>query len=115
MQTIRIFGPVTFPHIDSTGGLGENGGGISALPPFCHMMTLRSATKILLTLALGLPVIQAVLIWVTGLLKSMGDEAGAMIIRHVGTGCQVVWAVSLVGLVIVLALTTLNNQPQDEE
>jgi hypothetical protein len=78
-------------------------------------MTLRSATKILLTLSLGLPVIQAVLTWVVGLLKSMGDEAGATIIRHIGTGCQILWSVSLVGLVIVLALVTLNNQPQNEE
>jgi hypothetical protein len=79
------------------------------------MMTLRSATKVLLTLALGVPVVQAVLIWVAGLLKSMGDEAGATIIRHVGTGSQVVWSVSLVGLVIVLAILALNNQPQNEE
>ena len=78
-------------------------------------MTLRSATKVLLAFALGLPVIQTVLIWVAGLLKSMGDEAGATIIRHVGTGCQVVWAVTLVGLVIVLALVTLDNRPQNEE
>jgi hypothetical protein len=78
-------------------------------------MTLRSATKVLLTLTLGLPVIQTVLIWVAGLLKSMGDEAGATIIRHVGTGCQVVWSVTLVGLVIVLALLTLNDRPQNGE
>jgi hypothetical protein len=115
IQTIRIFGPVTFPRIDSTGGLGENGDGISAHPPFCRKMTLRSTTKLLLTCALGLPVIQVVLIWVAGLLKSMGDEAGATIIRHVGTGCQVIWSVSLVGLVIILALMTLNNQSQNEE
>ena len=63
-------------------------------PHLCQrLMTLRSATKTLLTLALGLPVVQAVLIWVAGLLTSMGDEAGATIIRHVGTGCQVVWSV----------------------
>ena len=34
----------------------------------------------------------------------MGDEAGAAIIGHVGTACQVVWSVCLVGLVIVLAM-----------
>jgi hypothetical protein len=85
------------------------------LSPSRRIMTLRSATKVLLTLALGLPVIQVVLIWVAGLLKSMGDEAGATIIRHVGTGCQVVGSVSLVGLVIVLALVTLNERHQNEE
>ena len=57
-------------------------------------MTLRSAAKTLLVLALALPVVQCVLIWVRGLLTSMGDAAGATIIGHVGTACQVVWAVS---------------------
>jgi hypothetical protein len=78
-------------------------------------MTLRSATKGLLTLALGLPVVQAVLIWVAGLLSAMGDENGAAIIRHVGTGCQVVWSVALVSLVIVLAILAVNEPPQNEE
>jgi hypothetical protein len=80
-------------------------------------MTLRLATKILLSLALGLPVVQAVLVWVAGLLSSMGDDAGAAVIRHVGTGCQVVWTVTLVGLVIVVALVVLNEPrgPQEPE
>jgi hypothetical protein len=77
-------------------------------------MTLRSATKTLLILALGLPVVHIVLIWVGSLLASMGDEAGATIIRRVGTGCQVTWAVTLVGLVIVLALALLNEGPREE-
>ena len=36
-------------------------------------MTLRSATKTLLVLSLALPVVQCVLVWVGGLLTSMGD------------------------------------------
>lgn len=72
-------------------------------------MTLRSTSKLLLGLSLALPVIQAVLIWVGGLLVSMGDEAGAQAIRHVGTACQVVWAVCLVGLLIALAAVVLNE------
>ncbi|MEX2316079.1 MAG: hypothetical protein WD669_02935 [Pirellulales bacterium] len=78
-------------------------------------MTPRSATKTLLVLALALPVVQAVLWWVGGLLTSMGDTAGAAIVRHVGTACQVVWAVSLVGLVIVLGLAALNERPPEGE
>jgi hypothetical protein len=78
-------------------------------------MTLRSAIKVLLTFALGLPVVQAVLIWVAGLLSSMGDQAGAAIIRHVGTGCQVLWTVALVALVIVLAIANVNERPPDGE
>jgi Mn2+/Fe2+ NRAMP family transporter len=75
-------------------------------------MTLRSAAKTLLVLALALPVVQAVLAWVAGLLTGMGDAAGAVIVCHVATTCQVTWAVSLVGLVIVLALVVLNEQSQ---
>ena len=52
-------------------------------------MTLRSAAKTLLVLALALPVVQAVLMWVAGLLTSMGDAASAAIVRHVTTACQV--------------------------
>jgi hypothetical protein len=79
-------------------------------------MTLRSATKILLALSLGLPIVQAVLFWVGGLLANMGDDGGAKIIKHVVTVCQVVWAVSIVGLVITLALVALNEgPPRDEE
>ena len=74
-------------------------------------MTLRSAAKTLLAMALGLPIVQVVLFWVGGLLASMGDQTGARIIQHVGTACQVLWAVSVVGLVIALALVVLNEPP----
>jgi len=78
-------------------------------------MTLRSAIKWLLVVALALPVVQAVLVWVGALLDSMGDAPGAAVIGHVGTACQVVWSISLVGLVIVLALVAMNEQtPEDE-
>ena len=73
-------------------------------------MSLRSAAKTLLVLALALPVVLATLTWVAGLLTSMGDAAGAEIVRHVATACQVVWAVGLVGLVIVLALVMQNEE-----
>jgi hypothetical protein len=76
-------------------------------------MTLRSATKTLLVLALALPVAQCVLIWVRGLLTSMGDSDGGTIIGHVGTACGVVWLLSLVGLLITLALSVL-NEPKNE-
>jgi hypothetical protein len=78
-------------------------------------MTLRSATKTLLVLVLALPVAQIVLIWVRGLLKSMGDAAGGAIIGHVGTVCQVVWALCLVALLIVLSLVVLNDRPPEEQ
>ena len=78
-------------------------------------MTLRSATKTLLVLVLALPVAQIVLIWVRGLLTSMGDAEGGAIIGHVGTSCQVVWALCLVALLIVIALIVLNDRPPREQ
>jgi hypothetical protein len=77
-------------------------------------MTLRSATKWLLTLTLALPVIQSVLYWVAGMLVSMKDEPGAAIIRHVSTACQVAWSASVVGLVIVLTMLVLSQRSPEE-
>ena len=70
-------------------------------------MNVRSAAKTLLVLVLALPVIQCVLIWVRGLLSSMGDQDGAAIIGHFGTACMAIWAVSLVALLILLAVVVL--------
>jgi hypothetical protein len=76
-------------------------------------MTLRSAAKTLLVLALALPVVQAVLVWVGGLLTAMGDAGGAEIVRQIGTACQVTWAVALVGLVIVIGLVVVNEESRE--
>jgi hypothetical protein len=78
-------------------------------------MTLRRSIQCLLVTALALPVVQAVLVWVGGLLTSMGDAAGAAVVRHVGTACQVIWAISLVGLVIILAVAALADRPPESE
>lgn len=77
-------------------------------------MTLRSATKTLLVLVLALPMAQIVLVWVRGLLAAMGDPDGAAMIGHVGTACQVAWALCLVGLVVVLAFSALNDGAPEE-
>jgi hypothetical protein len=78
-------------------------------------MTLRSATKTLLVLVLALPVAQIVLIWVRSLLNSMGDAEGGDIIGHVGTACQVVWALCLVALLIIVSLAVLNDRPPTDK
>ena len=70
-------------------------------------MTLHSATRWLLLLVLGLPLAQAVLVWVGGLLSAMGDAAGAMVVGRISTGVGVLWLISLVGLVVVLGLASL--------
>jgi hypothetical protein len=80
-------------------------------------MTLRRATRWLLVLVLGLPLVQAVLVWTAGLLAAMGDEAGAAVVGRINTGAGVAWLVSLVGLVVVMALASLEssrNRGDDE-
>jgi hypothetical protein len=76
-------------------------------------MSLRSALKTLLVLALALPVTVCVLVWVRGLVLSMGDVDGAAIIQHASTACLGVWTLSLVGLVIVLAIVAVNDRPRE--
>jgi hypothetical protein len=77
-------------------------------------MTLRSATKTLLVLALGLPVVQAVLTWVRGLLAAMGDEAGAAMLGRVMIVGQASWLILLVALLIVLAVLVVTERPMKE-
>jgi len=77
-------------------------------------MTSRSASavKLLLGFTLGLPILLAVFGWVTRLLTAMEDAAAATILRHLSTGCSVLWLVAVVGLVIALAVESL-DEPGD--
>lgn len=77
-------------------------------------MTLRSATKTLLVLTLALPIAQSVLLWVRGLLVSMGDQEGGTIVGYVGTTFQVIWSLILVALVIVLSCYVLTDRPPEQ-
>ena len=72
-------------------------------------MTLRNAVKTLLVLVLALPMVAAVLEWVIGLLRAMGDAEGATVVRYVATACQVAWSVCLVGLLVTLAMMVLGE------
>jgi hypothetical protein len=78
-------------------------------------MNLRSAAKTLLVLVLALPVAQIVLLWVRGLLTSMGDADGGTFIGRVAVLCVAIWALCLVALVIVLSLIVLNDRPPEEQ
>jgi hypothetical protein len=79
-------------------------------------MPLRSTAKLrntvmwLLIATLALPVVALVLAWAGGLLRAMGDVAGAIAVGYVVTACQVVWAVCLVGLLITLAIVVVNDE-----
>ena len=72
-------------------------------------MTLRRAVRILLMLVVGLPLVQAVLLWAAGLLDAMGDAPAAAVVGHVNTAASVAWLVCLVGLVVALAIESLER------
>ncbi len=70
-------------------------------------MPLRPALKTLLALAIALPILYSTLAGVRYLLVSMGDAAGATMIDTVSGASLTLWAVSIVGLVIVTAAALL--------
>jgi hypothetical protein len=79
-------------------------------------MTIRSTLKVLLGLALGLPLLQTLLFWVAGLLRAMGDAAAAEFLGRMNVAVGVVWLAALVGLVVLLAMKAVNEPggAQDE-
>ena len=79
-------------------------------------MTARSATKLLLILVLALPLLLAVIAWVNGLLTARGDASAVNVLGHVSTVLRVIWLVCVVGLVVTLAIQSLDepkNGPSD--
>jgi hypothetical protein len=78
-------------------------------------MRSRTAVKVLLALVLGLPLLQAVLVWVGGLLNAMGDPATSSVLGHVNTAVGIVWLVSVVGLVVALAIQTIDEPREPGE
>ena len=77
-------------------------------------MNSRSAVKLLLGFVLGLPVVLAVLQWVIGLLSAMEDASAATVLEHSRTAIGVLWLLSVVGLVIAMALETLDDGESQE-
>lgn len=74
------------------------------------MKSLHSALKGCLALVLGLPLVQATLLWVArGLLAALGDEAAAAVLDRINLGVGVAWILSLIGLVVLLALRALEQ------
>jgi hypothetical protein len=82
-------------------------------------MHLRTTLKVLLTLAIGLPVLEAVLVWAAGLLAATGDAAAASVLRQINVAAGVLWILTLVAIVIALAvkavLEPLDIVSEDEE
>lgn len=78
-------------------------------------MTLRCAVRWLVVLALALPLGQSLLWWVAGLLRAMGDAPAATVLGHFSTAVGVVWLLCLVGLIVTLALQSLEPRPIAED
>lgn len=77
-------------------------------------MASRTSVKLLLGLVLGLPILQAVFVWVGGLLAAMGDETAANVLGSVNTVTGIAWLASVVGLVVMLAIRSLEQPPNLE-
>jgi hypothetical protein len=77
-------------------------------------MKLHHAVRLLLALVFGLPLVQAIFLWVAGLLRAMGDEPAAAVIANINTAAGVLWLVVLVGLVVALAMQSLERTRRDE-
>jgi hypothetical protein len=78
-------------------------------------MCCRRCLRILLTLVLALPLVQATLLWVGGLLAAMGDAAASRVLHHVNTTVGVTWALTLVAIVVLLAVRALDESPRADE
>jgi hypothetical protein len=78
-------------------------------------MTIRTAIKLLLGLTLGLPMLQSLLYWVSGVLASMGDDAAASAFQRLHIGVGVAWLVCLIGLVISLAIKAISDAGDEGE
>jgi hypothetical protein len=77
---------------------------------------LRHLLVGLLIGALGLPILLCVLFAVSKLLEGMNDVAGATALERVALGLFILWAVDLIGLVIVQAVQSAGgpNRPPDD-
>jgi hypothetical protein len=69
---------------------------------------------LLVILVLGLPIASVLFTWIAGLLAAMGDASAANVLGHVNTVVRVAWLVSLVGIVVVLGLESLDRNRTDE-
>jgi hypothetical protein len=78
-------------------------------------VTLRKVIGWMVGLALGLPLGQAVLVWVGGLLSAMGDANAAYVLARINVALGVLWLAGLVGLVVALGLKAALEPPGDDK
>jgi hypothetical protein len=74
----------------------------------------RRTTVVLIAGVAVLPIVAWALVAVAALLGAMDDAAGALILRRAAWLCGALWAVDLVCLVVVLAISSLSEPPREE-
>ncbi len=65
--------------------------------------------------ALGLPIVLCVLTAAARLLEGMQDLPGAAALGRISLACYILWAIDLVGLVIVQAVQALGGGPRNPD
>ena len=76
-------------------------------------MNLQTAIKLFLVLVLGLPLLQVLFSWVSGLLEAMGDDSAAGALVSINTALRVGWLASIVILVVVMAMRNVQESKEE--
>jgi hypothetical protein len=118
IPTIRALGDRSSGSLTLLDGWAKTGAEFSVLtlpidPPHSTDMFLRTALKVLLATALGLPVAECVLVGVRSLVASMGDSTGAELLATLASVCLAFWGVSVAGLAIVASLVLVVESEGD--
>lgn len=69
----------------------------------------------LIAVTLLLPITICVVFGVSALLNAMGDATGGAVLHRIALGFGILWAVDLIGLVLVLAVGTLRGPDEPDE
>jgi hypothetical protein len=79
------------------------------------MCRASRAIVVLVAIALLLPIAISVLLGLAAILAAMNDAVGALVLRYVGLACGLIWTISLICLVLVLALKSLACRDADAD
>jgi hypothetical protein len=65
--------------------------------------------------ALGLPIVLCVLMAAARLLEGMQDAPGAAALARISLACYILWAIDLIGLIIVQAMHALAGSDRKDD
>jgi hypothetical protein len=84
-------------------------------PPSGQRVIGKRTLLLLVAGALFAPIAIVLVLAVATLLGAMQDEAGQYALKRVALGLGMLWALDLVGLVVVLAVNALADEPGEEK